>query len=114
MTDAMTSLQGTIPHVPDSLTRQGIQSALDISPDDFERAVKELGTGHLISAQDTVPFCLWCAAYHLDNYPAAMWRTVAGFGDRDTTCAIVGGIVALSTGGPPKAWLQRREPLPEI
>jgi hypothetical protein len=40
-------------------------------------------------------------------------RTVAGMGDRDTTCAIVGGIVALSAGREsiPRAWLSAREPL---
>ena len=37
--------------------------------------------------------------------------TVSGLGDRDTTCAIVGGIVALSAGREsiPAEWLQARE-----
>ncbi len=41
--------------------------------------------------------------------------TVSGFGDRDTTCAIVGGVVSLYTGidGIPPAWRQAREPLPD-
>jgi hypothetical protein len=40
-----------------------------------------------------------------------MWWTVQAGGDRDTTCAIVGGIVALAT--PPSGeWVDRREPLP--
>ena len=50
-----------------------------------------LRTGGQISAQDTVPYCLWCAAHHLNNYETAIWVTVTGLGDRDTTCAIVGG-----------------------
>ena len=43
----------------------------------------------------------------------ALWSTGAGMGDRDTTCAIVGGIVALSAGREPipRAWLSAREPL---
>jgi ADP-ribosylglycohydrolase len=45
------------------------------------------------------------------DYEAALWRTVSGLGDRDTTCAIVGGIVALSAGGVPPAWLAARERL---
>jgi len=36
---------------------------------------------------------------------------VAGLGDRDTTCAIVGGIVAL-IAEIPEIWLDRCEPLP--
>jgi hypothetical protein len=43
-----------------------------------------------------------------------MWVTVAGLGDRDTTCAIVGGIVALSAGQVPLDWIEKREPLPDI
>ncbi|HEY9611981.1 ADP-ribosylglycohydrolase family protein [Allocoleopsis sp.] len=42
-----------------------------------------LGNGDRISAQDTVPFALWCAAQHLDNYQEALWLTVKGLGDRE-------------------------------
>lgn len=44
----------------------------------------------------------------------ALWLTVGGLGDRDTTCAIVGGIVACYTGSAaiPPAWRDAREPLP--
>jgi len=40
--------------------------------------------------------------------------TVSGLGDRDTTCAMVGGIVALSAGAAsiPDAWVAARELLP--
>jgi len=63
-----------------------------------------------------VPFSLWCAARHLDDFTEAMWTTVSGLGDRDTTCAIVGGIVACAVGeeGIPKAWQSAREPLPRV
>jgi ADP-ribosylglycohydrolase len=39
---------------------------------------------------------------------------VSGLGDRDTTCAIVGGIVAARHGveGIPADWLAARESLP--
>jgi ADP-ribosylglycohydrolase len=78
------------------------------------KAVAVLGNGARISAQDTVPFCLWAAAHHLDDYQDALWTTVSGLGDRDTTCAIVGGIVAMSAGfeSIPKSWLESREPIP--
>ncbi len=77
-------------------------------------AVRRLGNGSRVSAQDTVPFALWCAARHLRDYQAALWQTVQGGGDTDTTCAMVGGIVAARVGraGIPQAWLAAREPLP--
>jgi ADP-ribosylglycohydrolase len=69
----------------------------------------------MVSAQDTVPLTIWCAARHIDNFEAAMWATVSGLGDRDPTCAIVGGIVALAVGyaGIPQEWQQARESLSE-
>jgi ADP-ribosylglycohydrolase len=43
-----------------------------------------------------------------------MWQTVSALGDRDTTCAIVGGIVSVQLGenGIPAEWRAAREPLP--
>lgn len=80
----------------------------------IEEAASALGTGAQVSAQDTVPFCLWAAASHLNHYEEAMWATVSGLGDRDTTCAIVGGIVVMSAGveSIPPSWIKAREPIP--
>jgi ADP-ribosylglycohydrolase len=100
---------------PESEVRLGIEKACDPRHDTPLESVAEiLGNGTKVSAHDTVPFCLWVAAHHLDNYENALWTTVSGLGDRDTTCAIVGGIVAMSAGTEsiPKAWLEAREPLP--
>ena len=74
----------------------------------------EVGCGALISAPDTVPYAIWCAARHLDDLPEALWATVSAGGDIDTTCAIVGGIVAGRTGlhAVPEEWLSAGEPLP--
>jgi hypothetical protein len=33
----------------------------------------------------------WCASQHLTDDEQALWLTVGVLGDRDTTCAIVGG-----------------------
>lgn len=107
-------LEAVLPFVPQGLVLTGVEQAIDIPPDAHAEAVQRLGTGESISAQDTVPYCLWCAAHHLGDYETAMWVTVASLGDRDTTCAIVGGIVALSAGQVPPEWVERREPLPEI
>ena len=103
--------------VPDSEVRSGIRKARDFGDRTSVRhAVAVLGNGTGLSAQDTVPFALWCAARHLGDYEAALWLTVSGLGDRDTTCAIAGGIIAGYTGteGIPAEWLRRREPLPEF
>lgn len=100
-------------YLPESEVLEGIKKALDISPDRLEHAIQTLGTGYQVSAQDTVPFCLWVAAHNQHDYIEAIWRTVTGRGDRDTTCAIVGSIVALSAGGVPQEWVNRRENLPD-
>jgi ADP-ribosylglycohydrolase len=101
--------------IPESEVARRIAKARDL--DDHttvEKAVAILGSGAEVSAQDTVPFCLWVAAHRLSSYEDALWTTVSGLGDRDTTCAIVGGIVAISAGFDriPKSWLASREPLP--
>lgn len=98
--------------MPEGATRQGVERAAEIPAVAFEAAVNQLGTGRRITAMDTVPFCLWSAAHNLDNYEEALWQTGAGLGDRDTTCAMVGGIVALAAGDVPLAWVRRREGLP--
>ena len=108
-------LQKICDRTPDSEVRRGIVEALALpSNTTIESAVAALGNGAKVSAQDTVPFALWAAASHLQNYEDALWTTVSGLGDRDTTCAIVGGIVAMSAGfeSIPKSWLESREPIP--
>jgi len=106
-------LRRVLDFVPDGDTHSGIEMSLGLPGDDITKAAQELGTGARISAQDTVPFCLWCAAYEMDDFEGALWRTARGFGDCDTTCAIVGGIVALSARKAPLEWVQRREALPD-
>ncbi|MEO7000605.1 MAG: ADP-ribosylglycohydrolase family protein, partial [Ktedonobacterales bacterium] len=106
-----------LPYVPESEVRAGIEQARKVrATARITNVVKRLGNGAHISAQDTVPFTLWCAAQHLNDYEAALWLTVSGLRDRDTTCAIVGGIVAAHVGieGIPVEWRARREPLPAI
>jgi len=43
-------------------------------------------------------FALWRAGESLYDFVEAMRLTVASLGDRDTTCAMVGGITALVVG----------------
>jgi ADP-ribosylglycohydrolase len=98
---------------PESEVRRKIQLASQISEDtDPLQAAKALGRGELVTAPDTVPFCLWLAAYHMDNYPEAIGLTISVGGDCDTNAAIVGGIIANSVGreGIPQEWLGFKEP----
>jgi ADP-ribosylglycohydrolase len=106
-----TLLNEVTSYLPATQTRTGIEAAAHIPAHEHARAVAELGTGNMIAAFDTVPYCLWIIAHHAPDFETALWATVAGEGDRDTTCAIVGGVVALQTAIPAN-WLAQREALP--
>lgn len=98
----------------DRLTWQNIERASRLDLDaSVALAVNRLGNGSRISSQDTVGLCLWMVARHIDDFEEAMWRTVSALGDRDTTCAIVGGILAPRVGQEklPQAFMARREAL---
>ena len=100
-------------YLGEGTVRDNVEKARAL-PTDLEpsRAAGELGSGNQVLAEDTVGFCIWCVARSGNNFEEAMWTTVAGMGDRDTTCAIVGGIVAVMEGAElPEDWLLAREPL---
>ncbi|MER5488097.1 ADP-ribosylglycohydrolase family protein [Streptomyces sp. NPDC002812] len=102
-------------YVPGSEVGSGLRAAADFpAGTPVGRAASVLGSGWRISAPDTVPFALWSAAGHLDDLTEALWQTVGGWGDRDTTCAIAGGVVAArtGTGSVPADWLAAREAVP--
>lgn len=107
-------LEMVLPLVPDSEVKSGITRARDIRSHVVSHVIGMIGNGYHVSAQDTVPFTLWCAGESLSDYENAMWLTASGLGDIDTNCAIVGGIVAPYVGreGIPQTWIQHREPLP--
>ena len=107
-------IASALDHTPEGETHAGLQKALSLRLDlPVEEAVGVLGNGSRITAPDTVPFALWCAARHIDDYAEALWTTVSAGGDNDTNCAIVGGIVVLANGRQsiPEGWLAAREPL---
>jgi ADP-ribosylglycohydrolase len=107
-------LSFVVQHTPDSETRNGLAKALALPAHASVRlAVSAVGNGMQVMSADTVPFALWCAARHLHDFVEAMWTTVSGLGDRDTTCAIVGGVVALAAGrhSIPEEWIRSRESL---
>lgn len=114
--DAAGVLRAVWDLTPAGATRDGLGVARELGEVTPQEAARVLGSGRNVTSADTVPFSLWCAAHHLDDFEEALWTTVAGLGDRDTTCAIVGGVVACAVGveGIPPAWVAAREPLPAL
>ncbi|MFG3282396.1 ADP-ribosylglycohydrolase family protein [Streptomyces sp. NPDC048111] len=108
-------LDTVIALVPRSAVGAGLRRARDmLDYDDAATVAAVLGSGRRTSAHDTVPFALWSAARALGDYERAFWTTAQVGGDVDTTCAIVGGIVAAApAGAPPAGWLERTETLPD-
>ena len=53
-------LEGVHARVPPGATRAAIRAAFDMPADTVPgKAAEVLGSGQDVSAQDTVPFCLW-------------------------------------------------------
>ncbi len=111
--DVVDLLGEVLPYLPDSEVRLRCEQAQQMGDATSEQVADVLGSGQAVTAMDTVPFCLWCAHHEGAYFEEAMWHTVAGLGDRDTTCAIVGGIVGarVGTDGIPREWREKREAL---
>ncbi|WP_406391633.1 ADP-ribosylglycohydrolase family protein [Streptomyces sp. NBC_00887] len=107
-------LDGVVALVPRSAVGAGLRRARDmLDYRDAGTVAAVLGNGRRTSAHDTVPFALWSAARSLGDYEQAFWVTAQAGGDVDTTCAIVGGIVAAGeAGSPPADWLALTEEPP--
>lgn len=108
-------IQAVLDHTPAGATRHGLTLALDLGPEATSLAAGvHLGNGTRVTCEDTVPFVIWSAARNLGDFTKAIWDTVRARGDIDTTCAMVGGILAAGGTMPPAAWVKAREPLPVI
>lgn len=116
VTGSRTFIEAILPWVPESRTRRFITQAYEeLGPNvDSEKVAQLVGNGSGVTCQDTVPFCVFVAGQHLNNYETAMWETVRVLGDMDTTCAIVGGIIAANVGreGIPDEWVHSTESVP--
>ncbi|MGV9940035.1 ADP-ribosylglycohydrolase family protein [Streptomyces sp. NPDC003401] len=108
-------LEGVIGLIPRSAVTAGLRRARDmLDYDDAGTVAAVLGCGRRTTAHDTVPFALWSAARSLGDYEEAFWTTAQVGGDVDTTCAIVGGVIASGrAGAPPAAWTEQVEALPD-
>lgn len=67
---------------------------LDENPS-MELLVKTLGNGTGMTAQDTMPLVIWMLSRYRHDLEECLWNTVSALGDRDTTCAMAGGVSIL-------------------
>ncbi len=114
--DRQQLIAGVLPHIPAGEVHDKVQQAYDLPANTtVQDAVAALGNGSQVSAQDTVPFVLWCAGENLNDYQEAIWQGASALGDVDTICAMIGAIVVMRSGaaGIPLDWLRHRERLPE-
>jgi len=105
-------IRKVVAELPNSDTKSKINKSISVPYSYNIETVKTiLGNGTKIMVQDTVPFSIWCAAYNLDNFEEAIWKAVSILGDRDTICAIVGGITVMTTNQDkiPKDWKESVE-----
>jgi ADP-ribosylglycohydrolase len=105
-------IKAIVEQLPVSDTRSKIEKSMTLPLSYDIRTIQTvLGNGTKMLAQDTVPFSIWCAAHHLSSFEDALWKAVSVLGDRDTICAIVGGIVMMSskTENIPSLWKNQVE-----
>lgn len=102
--------------IADGATRKVCEAAATLVTDSPAHAATLLGSGAQVLAEDTVAYCVWCAlrGRRGGSFERALFDTVVGMGDIDTTCAIVGGMLApvLGIESIPARWRRKREPLP--
>lgn len=102
--------------LPDTDTKSKISKSKSIPYNYQIETVKSvLGNGTNMTSQDTVPFAVWCSAYNLNNFEEGLWKAVSILGDRDTICAMVGGITIMSSTAEniPNLWLKSVEQVEE-
>ena len=99
-----------INELPDTDTKSKIKKSLSVPYNYHIETVKTiLGNGNKMMSQDTAPFAIWCAAHNLNHFEKGLWKAVSVLGDRDTICAIIGGIVCQTAENIPQNWLDNVE-----
>lgn len=113
-------LDHIIQYVPEGAVKEGLKKAKELpftAP--IGKVIEILGNGTHVTCQDTVPFCCYMVAKALSCYPKesryedAIVETSKGFGDVDTTCAIVGGIIG-TVNPPPEKWAKFCTPMEDV
>jgi ADP-ribosylglycohydrolase len=110
-------LEYVIKYTPDSEVKNGLRKAQSIPYDiPVGKVIQVLGNGTHVTCQDTVPFCCYmvskalCRVPRAEMYEKAIIETSMGFGDVDTNCAIVGGIISTVSPAPEK-WIKFCQPM---
>jgi len=110
-------LDTIIVNTPDGEVKNGLQRAKELSYDTpLAKVIEILGNGTHVTCQDTVPFCCYMVSKALCRYPKeemyenAIMETSKAFGDVDTNCAIVGGIISV-VSPPPMKWIRFCTPM---
>lgn len=113
-------LDHILQHVPDSEVKRGIERAKTLPyTTPTPKVIEVLGNGTHVTCQDTVPFCCYMVSKALCRYPKetryelAIVETSKGFGDVDTNCAIVGGVLG-TINPPPEKWSKFCQPMEGI
>lgn len=106
--------------VPQSQVRDGIIKAQALPNDTpLGKVIEVLGNGSHVTCQDTVPLCCWLVMKAMETYRSdelyekAIIETSMAFGDVDTNCAIVGGIIGIVCP-PPQKWSQFCKPMEDV
>lgn len=105
-------ISNIVDQLPVSDTTSKIKKSLTLSYSYHIETVKSvLGNGSKMLSQDTVPFAIWCSAHNLNSFQESLWKAVSILGDRDTICAMVGGITIMSCKNNqiPQNWLDKVE-----
>lgn len=104
-------------YVPQGQVYDGIVRAKSL-PDHTPISVliEKLGNGTHVTCQDTVPLCIFLTIRALtqykieEMYEKVMIETCQCFGDVDTNCAIVGGMIGVISQ-PPEKWVRYCQPM---
>jgi len=104
-------------YLPSGKVYDGIVKASELSFDvPFMKLIEILGNGTHVTCQDTVPLCIYLTVrglfvYKLEEYyENTLIDTCKCFGDVDTNCAIVGGLVGI-VNPPPAKWIRYCQPM---
>ncbi len=104
-------------NVPQGDVWNGIKKA-SLLPFDttIDKLIEILGNGTHVTCQDTIPLCVFLTIralnlYKIDEmYEKVLIETCKCFGDVDTNCAIVGGMIGIISN-PPEKWIRYCEPM---
>jgi ADP-ribosylglycohydrolase len=104
-------------YLPSGKVYDGIVKASELPFDmPLMKVIEILGNGTHVTCQDTVPLCIYLTirgffSYKLEEYyENTLIDTCKCFGDVDTNCAIVGGLVGI-VNPPPAKWIRYCQPM---